>query len=416
MMDNGTFSGNFYRNGNFEELTVHVENGIIKEIRKFRKGERTINLEGAVLPGFTDIHVHFRDPGETDKEDFITGSMAAAFGGTTTVFDMPNNAVPITDYERFENKKSVIKGRSFVDYGLYSMYNGKNGTIISEESAAIKIYMGGSTNSSGAKIDYEKDEFLKNWKRNIVFHGELEECLKENMVDDVENLRMHNDSRPSRCEKEAMRQVMKVENKNKIVAHLSDYNNINERDNFTLLEMTPHHMLLNYSMKLGALGKVNPPIRSKEIMAGNFQAYMDGKLDILSSDHAPHTEYDKEEFSSAKSGIPGVETRVPLMLALVAEKIVPLNVLVKTAAEKPAEKFGLKKGKIETGYIADFVCVKFSNAVKINEERLHSKNPATPFNGFRAIFPDRVILRGNDIISGKEIIDDRTGSYISSDK
>ncbi|MCL4345766.1 MAG: dihydroorotase [Candidatus Thermoplasmatota archaeon] len=415
-MEDIAYTGNFYRNGSFEELTVYVSNGIINDVRKFRKGEKSVLLEGAVLPGFTDIHVHFRDPGETEKEDFITGSTAAAYGGTTTVFDMPNNIIPITDYERFSRKKAVIEGRSYVDYGLYSMYDGTNGNIVSGESSAIKIFMGGSTNSKGATLDYENDSFLREWPKNIVFHGELDECLKENNIEEITSLKLHDLSRPSVCEKEAMRMIMKVRNKNKIVAHLSDWNNLSEKDATTNIEMTPHHMLLNYSMNIGSLGKVNPPIRSAQIMRGNLQSFLDGKIDLLSSDHAPHREEDKEEFEFAKSGIPGVETRIPLMLALVSRKILPLSILVKTGAENPAEKFRIMKGKIEKGYYADFVCVKFSDISRINEERLHSKNPRTPFNGFEAVFPHRVIMKGEDLIDGRDIIEERRGRFMISEK
>ena len=415
-MEQQNFTGNFYRNGFFEELTVSVSDGKITDIKKFKKGERSIRLEGAVLPGFIDIHVHFRDPGETDKEDFTSGSMAAAYGGTTAVFDMPNNLLPITDYERFHSKKRIIEGRSYVDYGLYSMYDGTNGNLISKDSSSIKVFMGGTTNSIGANIDYENDPFLRAWNKNIVFHSELQQCLMENNIEEVTSLALHNNARPSSCERQAMQTITKIRNRNKIVAHLSDFNNWGEKDNNTMIEMTPHHMLLNYAMPIGSLGKVNPPLRSPDVMKGNLQTYIDGKIDILSSDHAPHLEEDKEEFEFAKSGIPGVETRIPLMLALVAKKILPLNVLVKTGAENPGRKFSTHKGIIEKGYDADFVCVNFSNVSRINDERLHSKNPRTPFNGFDAIFPHRVIMRGEDVIDGKDIIEDRRGIFLESDK
>ncbi|MGP6239566.1 dihydroorotase [Cuniculiplasma sp. SKW4] len=415
-MEDTNFTGNFYYKGSFEEMTLSVRNGKIVELRKFKKGERAVKLEGAVLPGFVDIHVHFRDPGETEKEDFSSGSMAAAYGGTTAVFDMPNNLVPITDYERFDRKKRGLMRKSYVDYGLYSMYDGTNGNIISKESSAIKIYMGGSTNSKGAGIDYENDAFLREWNKNIVFHGELEQCLKENNLEEVTSLSMHDRARPSSCEREAMKKISKVRNKNKIMAHLSDFNNLGEKDLNTLIEMTPHHMLLNYGMPIGSLGKVNPPLRSPEIMRGNLQVFIDGKVDILSSDHAPHLEEDKEEFEFAKSGIPGVETRIPVMMALVSKGILNLNTMIRTGSERPAEKFSILKGKIEKGYDADFVCVDFSNVSRINEDRLHSKNPRTPFNGFDAVFPRKVILRGEELINGKDIIEDRRGVFIESEK
>ena len=315
MTETAVFSGKFYRNGNFEDLTIEVEDGIITNISRFRKGIPSKQLENAILPGFTDIHVHFRDPGETEKEDFITGSMSSVFGGTTTVFDMPNNASPITDYNRYDSKKASLKGRSYADYGLYSMYTGKNGNIISGESAALKIYMGGSTNSTGAQIDYEKDLFLEEFKKMIVFHGEMQDCLNKGVLPEIHTLQDHSISRGIECERESADIIGKMKSSNMVMAHVSDWNNIPAGKKGFAAEMTPHHMLLHTEMNLGAWGKVNPPIRERNIMELNRQAFLDGKVDILSSDHAPHTENDKESIEYGKSGIIGVETRIPLFLA-----------------------------------------------------------------------------------------------------
>ncbi len=413
MTETAVFSGKFYRNGNFEDLTIEVEDGIITNISRFRKGIPSKQLENAILPGFTDIHVHFRDPGETEKEDFITGSMSSVFGGTTTVFDMPNNASPITDYNRYDSKKASLKGRSYADYGLYSMYTGKNGNIISGESAALKIYMGGSTNSTGAQIDYEKDSFLEEFKKMIVFHGEMQDCLNKGVLPEIHTLQDHSISRGIECERESADIIGKMKSSNMVMAHVSDWNNIPAGKKGFAAEMTPHHMLLHTEMNLGAWGKVNPPIRERNIMELNRQAFLDGKVDILSSDHAPHTENDKESIEYGKSGIIGVETRIPLFLALVYKKILPLETLVRTGAVNPAEKTGIRKGRIEKGYAADFCAVKFSDMKRINQERLHSKNPFSPFHGFDAVFPQDVFVGGVQVISHGELVEARTGKYLS---
>ena len=412
MSENTFFSGRFYRNGNFEELLIEIQDGIIADISKFRKGVSSTRIEDAVLPGFMDIHVHFRDPGETEKEDFTTGSMSAVYGGTTTVFDMPNNRIPITDYNRYDEKKAAIKGRSYADYGLYSMYTGKNSSVISGESSALKIYMGGSTNSSGADIDYEHDTFLGENPRLVVLHGEMEDCLITNSSFPAMTLKDHDMLRNSRCEAEAVTNIMKMKTKNIVMAHVSNWENIPEGKINFHTEMTPHHMLLNTGMNLGAWAKVNPPIRDRDTMEKNRQAYLDGKVDILSSDHAPHTEYEKESVEHGKSGIIGVETRIPLMLALVQKKILPLETLVQTGAIGPAERMGIKKGKIEVGYAADFCSVRLSSMKRINQERLHSKNPFSPFDGFDAVFPSNVYVGGIEVISSGELVESRSGKYI----
>ena len=413
MTETAVFSGKFYMDGKFEDLIVEVEDGIIINISKFRKGISAKHVENAILPGFTDIHVHFRDPGETEKEDFISGSMSSVFGGTTTVFDMPNNLIPITDYNRYDLKKASIKGRSYTDYGLYSMYTGKNGNIISEESAALKIYMGGSTNSKGAEINYENDSFLENFKKMIVFHGEMQDCLNMGALPEIRTLQDHSISRGIECERESAQIIGKMKSKNMVMAHVSDWNNIPIVEKGFATEMTPHHMLLHTEMGLDAWAKVNPPIRDRSIMELNRQAFLDGKVDILSSDHAPHTEYDKESIEHGKAGIIGVETRIPLMLALVYKKILPLETLVRTGAVNPAERSGINKGKIQKGYAADFCAVKFSDMKRINQDRLHSKNPFSPFHGFDAIFPQDVFVGGEQVISHGELVEARTGKYIA---
>ncbi len=410
-------SGKFYYKGKFSELTVGITDGVITEIKKNLKAQVHYTLEGGILPSGTDTHVHFRDPGETEKEDFSTGSAAAVYGGTTTVLDMPNNLVPVTDYERYESKRDAIRKRSFCDYGLYSLFNGENADIISDESIGIKVFLGGSTNSTGnGTVSSVQAQKLEGMGKRVVFHAESEDCLRRNSHD-ASSLREHDAARPPECEKESVAHVSSLPIGKKTVTHLSDMKSLPEgSERSFLIEATPHHLLLNDAMDLGPKGKANPPLRSPEVQQNLLQAFVDGKVDIVSSDHAPHTEADKEEFQFAKSGIIGVETRIPLLLALVRKKVLPMGYFLRTAVEKPAEAFGIRKGRIEVGYSADFFTVNFSSMRRINEERLHSKNPFSPFNGFDAIFPDTVFMRGSPVLEDGEIISDRQGAYISGDR
>ncbi len=412
-MEEKIFSGKFYYLGSFQELFVYIRDGIITDVRKFEKSVKSERIDGAVLPGFMDAHVHFRDPGETEKEDFYTGSMSSVFGGTTTVLDMPNNIIPIRDYNQFDRKKAVVKGRSFSDYGFYSLYDGTNGDVISKESIGLKIFMGESTNSTTFTGDYEKDHFLESYKRPVVFHGEAAECLRKNSGREVKTLLDHDLSRPSSCEREALQTISSLKTGTKVAAHISDYGNTANLDGKFFKEVTPHHILLSEEMQLGAYGKVNPPLRERAVMEKTREAYLGGKFDLLSSDHAPHLEKDKESIQFGKSGIIGVETRIPLMLALIQKKILSLDTLLMTGAVRPAEIFGLKKGKIEKGYSADFVSVNFSDVEKLNENKLHSKLTISPFNGFDVVFPRNVYLGGEKVISNREIIEDCLGKIIT---
>lgn len=406
-------AGKFYFDYSFQELEIGINSGRIAKIGKHLKGGNRKDLEGGIMPAGTDIHVHFRDPGETDKEDFRSGTVSAAYGGTTTVFDMPNNRRPILDYASFDDKLSSVKNRAYVDFGLYSMFNGQNADVIDKRSSSIKIYLGGSTNSLPAgDFSTKALDKLKSMKLPVIFHGEDAKCLAANRREEVHNLAEHDLSRPEVCELVSAERIKELAIPDSIMGHISTPDSLSLIGESIRGEVTPHHLLLNSSMDIGAWGKVNPPVREKGTQEKNLQAYLDGRFSILSSDHAPHTEHDKEEFIQAPSGIIGVETRIPLLLALVQKKVLDLKVLYDTAIKNPAELMKINKGKIEVGQWADFFSFKFTSVRRINQERLHSKTPVTPFHEFPAIFPEYVTLRGEIIIDDGEMVEDRTGLHL----
>lgn len=408
-----TLSGKFYYEGSYQDLNLVITEGKIRGIRKFVKG-RKVELEGAIFPAGTDTHVHFRDPGETQKEDFSSGTMSAAYGGTTTVLDMPNNIIPIDNYQAYERKLETVRGRSFVDFGLYSMFNGTNAGIIHPDSWALKIFMGGSTNTTGMdRLDEKAINSISELKKPVVFHAEDQHCLDLSGRETF-TLRDHNFSRPSQCEATALMNLSKLNLGKKIAAHVSDSSNLKFlTGNGTFAEITPHHMMLNDEMDLGSYGKVNPPLREPSVQRASLEAYLSGKYSIVSSDHAPHTPEEKEEFEYAKSGIIGVETRIPILLALISKKILSPDVFYRTAILNPARLFNINKGEIKEGMYADFFNVRFSSMHRLDQSRLHSKNWETPFNGMDVVFPENVMLRGDLIVENREIVYGRTGKYLN---
>lgn len=409
--DQYSIHGVFYYHGSFSELFVEVKSGKIASISKNSHSNPVVNLTGAVFPGSVDPHVHFRDPGETWKEDFVSGSMSAVFGGTTCVIDMPNNTIPVDNYDAYSSKLGSLQHRSYADFALASMFTGSNSNIIHPESTLIKVFLGGSTNSiEVSEFNSREVENLNALKSPCVFHMELGSCLKENAMTE-ENLQDHEKARPETCELRAADLAKDLQLRRKIGAHRSLYH-AGMRDGFEALEVTPHHLLLNCEMDLGSEGKVNPPLRPKDTQQTLLQAYVDGKFDFVGSDHAPHSDADKEEFSVAKSGLIGVETRVPLMAALMSKKILSVDVFAHTLFERPAEIYGFKKGRIEIGFDADFIVFDLKEMQKVNEDRLHSKRTVSPFNGFDAIFPRDVFIRGRRLIEDFELVDDLIGSYI----
>ncbi|MCL4306854.1 MAG: dihydroorotase [Candidatus Thermoplasmatota archaeon] len=409
------YSGRFYFRDEFRELEVAVSDGVISHIGKAITGAPVTKLEGAVIPAGTDIHVHFRDPGETDKEDFSTGSLSAVYGGTTTVYDMPNNLVPVSDYSVFQDKLSSVSSRSYCDFGLYSLYNGKNADLLSPSSSGIKIFLGGSTNSTAVEQVSDNDlKILDSMNVPVVFHGEDAACLKANFIPEEHSLMDHDRARPEQCELTSAEVISRLPLKKKIMAHISTPESLPKLKGKAMAEVTPHHILLNNEMELGSWGKVNPPLRSRDTQRKLMDSYFRGSFDILSSDHAPHTEHEKEEFFQASAGIIGVETRIPLMLALVANKTIPFNLVYRTAIANPAAAMGIRKGMIQLGYFADFMAVRFSEGTRVNQDRLHSKTPISPFNGFQAVFPHSVVMHGEVILERNEFVGDRNGKFVGN--
>jgi dihydroorotase len=168
-------------------------------------------------------------------------------------------------------------------------------------------------------------------------------------------------------------------------------------------EVTPHHLFFNIGADLGAKGKVNPPLRQEKDQDALWNALKSGAIDIMASDHAPHTLEEKEVFENAPSGMPGVETMLPLMLWRVKHNRFDLSRLVNAISERPAEIFGLKKGKIKAGYDADLIMVDMRKETEISEDELHSKCGWSAYDGLSVVFPKYTYLRGEIVIEDWEL-------------
>jgi dihydroorotase len=399
------FHGLFYISGEFRDKYVVVEDGKIKEIKDEISGVAIRTIPGHILPGGVDMHVHFRDPGETHKEDFQSGSLSAVFGGTTTVCDMPNNVTPIIDSKSFHSKLNAIGKRSLVDFGLYQAASPN----VIPESIGEKIFLGKST--GGLLTDVEKCSWSDKVK---VVHAELQSCLENNRKAE-DTLISHDASRPLECEMAAIEEIFKVNLSHIHIAHLTAVRTIQLAKSlgFTT-EVTPHHLLLNNSSSLGPLGKVNPPLRKRSVqedMLGNLDS---NAIDVIASDHAPHTLNEKGNFPEAPSGLPGVETRVPLILALYKKHLISFERAVSALMQRPAEICRVSKGYISEGYDADFISVDLKKVTKIRGEEMHSKCGWTPFENSDGIFPDLVYLRGQLILVDGDVASLPTGVFLNA--
>ncbi|KYK22411.1 hypothetical protein AYK24_02250 [Thermoplasmatales archaeon SG8-52-4] len=412
-----TIEGKVFTNGNFENCCIGIKDGKISQIKKILKGDTHIDFGNKlVIPAGIDMHVHFRDPGLTHKEDFSTGSTAAAFGGISCFFDMPNTIPQTTNIDTLSEKIKSAGKKSYVDFGIYAGIidsNIDNIESLAKKCSGFKIYLGSSTNTLLLNSDKLKASFNKisKTKKTVLLHAEDQNCLSEYRAKRID-LSDHYRSRPAKCEEISIKNIFSASQGifSKIhICHISSCEAIEilrNRPNNISCGVTPHHMLLSIEdcPDLQTHYKVNPPIRTildKEALLNNVK---NGFFDVIESDHAPHTYDEKDvDFDSAPSGVPGVETMLPLLLYLVKKEVLSWQRLIYLLCERPAEILGLSKGKNEVGRDADLIVVDIKNDLKIKAKNLHSKCSWTPFEGWKAISPSHVFVRGEKIIEDNEI-------------
>lgn len=431
-----------YYNNSLQPAEIIIEGGKVAKIgRDLRvsSSDMVIDAEGALtLPAGIDVHVHFREPGMTIKEDWYTGSCAAAAGGITTVIDQPNTIPPTIDRRSFEQKLKLARKKSIIDFGINGGVTAENIDKLDElwklgVTAFGEIFMAEST--GGLNINEETFEEalveIKSLEAIATIHAEdeklhleLEELLKGDVSPDY-----HSKVRPNECEAIAVQKALELISRLKVrshFCHISTFEAIGmirkekylaKRENRKLLstcEVTPHHLFLSTRdwERLRSFGKMNPPLRGSHSIKALVNAINDGTIDMVASDHAPHRESEKNaDIKFAPSGVPGVETLMPLMLAAVRKNILPLTQMIKLTSWNPAKVFGLDsqaKGRLEVGFDADLIIVDPRALQPIKAEMLHSKAGWTPFEGMDAIFPQYTLSRG-EVIWMEESIDARLG-------
>jgi dihydroorotase len=413
-----TIEGKLYRNGAFEPGCLGIEHGKIVAVKKTLKAERHLDVgNNLLLPAGIDLHVHFRDPGFTQKEDFSTGSQAAVFGGISCVFDMPNTQPQTTTVQALMEKKQIAEAKSHVDFGLYAAITDENIGRITDLSAycsGFKIFLGSSTHSLQLSSQNLRVAFLEinRTKKIALIHAEDEHCLQAHQ-DNEQNLVDHLRCRSADCEEIAIKNILNSSRSlsSRIhICHLSScegFELLRKRPQQVSVGVTPHHLFFDVHTinTQQTFFKVNPPIRSSFDRETLWYGASNGFIDVIESDHAPHTRAEKEvDFQHAPVGMPGVETMYPLLLAQVKKERLSMERLLSLLCERPAQLMNLPKGKLEVGRDADVIVVDLKKLDTIKVDHLHSKCHWTPYEGWPAIFPSSVFIRGEKLIENQELL------------
>jgi len=411
--------GRVFFRGRLQSLALGIDDGRIVAVRKVLEGDEVHRYGDAlILPGCVDLHVHFREPGFTHKEDFASGTRSAALGGVTTIMDMPNTDPPVTTRQALEAKASMVRGRSAIDYGLYAAPRSAGSVARLADATAFKVYMAETT--GGLRIDAEVlPEVLEaagELGKVVAVHAEDEGAFRpEKEV----NLISHDRARPKEAEVRAVQRLRRIRGPGPLhVAHVTCVEAIEAVPAGVTTETTPHHLLLDHRHDLGAFGKVNPPLRGPEDRDALWRAFVDGRIDAVASDHAPHTEDEKREgpFDAAPAGVPGVATSFPLLLRKVKAGDLSLERLVATMATRPAAILGVEKGAIAVGRDADLIVVDPRRTERVTSRRLRYKCGWTPFEGLDGCFPQAVYVRGEAIVEDGELAAEGFGRPITVTK
>ena len=423
-------NGECYINGNLEKKDIGISNNKIVEIGDLKdKSKETFDAKGlTVLPGCIDTQVHFREPGSTDAEDLESGSRAAVLGGVTSVFEMPNTNPPTSNIKEFQRKLDLAKNRMYCNYAFYFGATAENVNQLAELKdlegcCGIKLFVGSSTGNLLVALEEDIDKVFQHCSKIVAVHSEDEEILNRNKkLIKNGNVHSHPVWRSEECAISSTRRIVRIAkkyNKKAHVLHITTKQEIDflsqHKGNITF-EITPQHLTIyapDCYDKLGTYAQMNPPIRDKSHYDRLWYAVKNNINDTIGSDHAPHLKANKDkEYPNSPSGMPGVQTLMPVMLNHVNDGKLSLNQLMNLVCENPIKIFGIQnKGFIKEGYDADFTIVDMNKKIVIKNENIESKCGWSPFNDveFKGT-PVATIIAGKTKMKDGKIIGDPEGT------
>jgi dihydroorotase len=409
--------GRVVRPSGIQEMEVGVSEGRIAELGKYGlKGERRIRAgRSLIFPGFIDIHVHLREPGWEQKEDFRTGTRAAIHGGVTTVADMPNNPVPASTPEALDEKKRLAEAKALVEVKFYGGVSGRkirDLPRIARQVIGYKVFLAESTGEDAFPPGELKDAFrlVKELNLPVSLHCEDQSVIdrKTAELSGVDRADVHCDIRPPEAEVKSVERVVdsirNMEGPRANVCHASTGQALRivsqaQREGVKVqCEAALHHLYFNRrAMFSSSLLKTNPPLRSEDDRRAMVKGLTDGMVSFLVTDHAPHTLDEKR--SMGPSGVPGLDDYAHLVSWLIKENSVDPVRILKAACSNPAEYLALDdRGVIEVGKVADFALLDLSSSERVRSDDVMSKCGWSPYEGQE--FPGRTrwTVRGGEVL------------------
>jgi dihydroorotase len=382
----------------------------------------TIDCRGLhILPGVIDSQVHFREPGAEHKEDLESGSRAAVLGGVTAVFEMPNTSPMTTGAGALADKVRRGRGRMHCDFAFWIGGTRDNAEDVGElerlpGAAGIKVFMGSSTGDLLVEDDAGVESILRNTRRRAAFHSEDEFRLRERA-----GLRVPGDAsshpvwRDEIAALSCTQRLVAIARKARARIHVLHISTAEEivflegHKDVATCEATPHHLTLSADdyARLGTLLQMNPPVRAARHRDGVWRGVAQGVVDVLGSDHAPHTLEEKAKpYPASPSGMPGVQTLVSVMLDHVNAGRLTIERFVDLTSHGPQRLFGIaRKGRIAAGFDADFTIVDLKRRETIRNGQVGSRAGWTPYHGMQVTgWPVGAIVRGARVMWEGEIV------------
>jgi dihydroorotase len=415
------------------EAGLAIDNGRIFRIAKetnLPQASTKLDLQGCIaLPGLIDMHVHLRDQQLAYKEDFFTGTSAAAAGGVTLTVDMPNNKPVTMSSKSLRERMKLAEKRIIVNVAFYSAFPAtleEIPSIVEDGAVGFKLFL--SQRIGGLDIE-DNDVLLRAFNKAgeinapVAVHAEDKEILEsvKNKIRRArrDDMNAHLEVHPPNAEMKAIQRIIQLVKESKVRVHFCHVSSAAGLNAFIeakkmglsiTCEVTPHHLFLSHEhlKRCRTIALVHPPLRANEDTKALWNALTRGLIDTIASDHAPHTIEEKEAKSvwDVKPGIPGLETTLPLLLTRVNEGNLALSDLVKMTSEKPAKIFNLKdRGCLDEGYLADLVVVDIHRKHKIDASRFLSKAKFSPFDRWKVKGkPIKTFVNGQLVMDDDEIV------------